>query len=55
MSFFQLKEALEEQARQEDAPCVVSGVYSVPHDLNRPAHAEVVKVVKCQVRLFLAR
>ena len=28
---------------------MVCGVYSVPHDLNRPAHAEVVKVVKCQV------
>lgn len=25
------------------------GVHSVPHDLNRPASADVVKVVKCQV------
>lgn len=46
-----LKEALEAQARQDDAQFVVSGVYSVPHDLTRPAHAEIVKVVKCQVSI----
>ena len=33
----------------DTTPAVVTNVYSVPHDLSRPAHAEVVKVVKCQV------
>ena len=44
-----LKEKLEHEGQRESAANVVRGVHSVPHDLTRPTHADVVKVVKCQV------
>jgi hypothetical protein len=44
-----LKLHLEKVAASPNAPNVVRGVHSVPHDLTRSTHADVVKVVKCYV------